>query len=89
MTLYGLTECIIKSINQLVSYWWGGVGKIFYKSIKMLSVAVHEPLKILVGKFSVLFRLYKANTVSNLSSIMTIKIIIECPQMTNSFFFCI
>ena len=55
----------------------------------MLSVAVHEPLKILVGKFSVLFRLYKANTVSNLSSIMTNKIIIECPQMTNSFFFCI
>jgi hypothetical protein len=35
------------------------------KSMKMLSITVLEPFIILVGKFTVLFKLYEANKVSN------------------------
>jgi len=35
------------------------------KSIKMLPIAVLEQLKILIGKFTVLFRLYRTNRLSN------------------------
>jgi hypothetical protein len=37
------------------------------KSRKMLPIAVLEKLKILIGKFTVLFRLYRTNRVSNCS----------------------
>jgi hypothetical protein len=43
----------------------GFIVKFLDKSIKMLSIAVFEPLKILVGKGTVLNRFYKANRVSN------------------------
>ena len=43
----------------------GFIVKFVSKSIKMLSIAVREPFIILVGKFTVLFKLYVAHSVPN------------------------
>jgi len=42
----------------------GFIVKFLDKSIKMLSIAVFLPLKILVGKFTALFRLHVVNRMS-------------------------
>ena len=42
----------------------GFIVKFLHKSVKILSITVLEPFIILVGKFTVLFKLYEANRLS-------------------------
>jgi hypothetical protein len=57
-----VTSCASWSDNPFIR---GFIVKFLDKSIKMLSIALLEPFIILVGKFTVLFKFYVANRVSN------------------------
>ena len=62
MIFSNFSSCASWSDNPFMR---GFIVKFLDKSMKMLSITVLVSFIILVGKFAVLFKLYKANRVSN------------------------
>jgi hypothetical protein len=85
MTFCSFSSWASWSDNLLIAF----IVKFLDKSLKMLSVAVLDPLKILVRKLTELFGLYIANGVSNSCLLLCLSrsLIFISSQMINSFFF--